>query len=91
MNESYDYAIAGASEYKEAIKQQRHPSIAEYVAVKRETTLEGRANIYIAPAEKEAKKTTVTVNTRYIFSIKVFLIVYFIVSLPSVQLSFLLW
>ncbi len=71
MNETYDYAVADSSTYKYAIEKQFHPSFADYSVVNRKTTLEGRANIYIAPNDKNPRSTNVSVNTRYIFKIVV--------------------
>ena len=68
--EIYDYDIAGSSEYKIATRQ--FDSCCSYYAViYREAFLEGRSNIYIAPKEKDNNSTIVTVNTRYILTIKV--------------------
>lgn len=69
--EVYDYDVAGSAEFKIATARQEHPSFANYIIVRREPILEGRSNIYIAPDEKDNTKTIVTVNTRYIWSVRV--------------------
>ncbi|MDI6744470.1 MAG: hypothetical protein QMD07_03730 [Thermodesulfovibrionales bacterium] len=51
--------------------RQEHPSFANYVSIRREPILDGRSNVYIAPDEKDNGKTIVTVNTRYVLTIKV--------------------
>lgn len=56
--ESYDYLLEGRGiDYFE-----------ETVFVKRKTSLEGRINVYLAPID--SKSTRVSVNVRYVFSIK---------------------
>jgi len=69
--ERFDYDIAGASTYKIAMKQQEHPSFSYYAVIRRETSLEGRSNIYVAPDPSDNSKTVVSVNTRYILTIRV--------------------
>jgi hypothetical protein len=69
--ENYDYAVAGPATFKVAAKQQEHPSFSNYAVLKRATSLEGRTNIYLAPAQADNSSTLVTVNTRYILTIKV--------------------
>jgi hypothetical protein len=68
--EVYDYEVAGSSEYKVAANQQGSSAFAYYAIIQRETTLDGRANIYIAPDEKDKSNTIVTVNARYVITIK---------------------
>lgn len=68
--EVYDYDVAGPSEFKIATAQQEHPSFSNYIIVRREPILEGRSNIYIAPDEKDNTNTIVSVNIRYIWTVK---------------------
>jgi len=69
--ETYDYDTAGLATFKLATPQQEGPAIVNYALIRREPSLEGRSNIYISPDEKDNGKTIVTVNTRYILTIKV--------------------
>ena len=69
--ETYDYDVAGPATFKVATARQEHPAFANYVIIRREPLLDGRSNIYVAPDEKDNSKTIVTVNTRYIWTIKV--------------------
>lgn len=69
--ETYDYDTAGSFQFKMATPRQEHPSFANYVVVRRETSLEGRSNIYVAPSEKDKNNTVITVNTRYIMNFKI--------------------
>jgi hypothetical protein len=66
--ESYDYNIAEHSTYKVASKTQPDHNFSYYSLVQRNTSLEGRANIYLAPLENDKTKTTVAVNSRYILT-----------------------
>ena len=69
--ENYEYDSARSSIFKIATPNQPGPAFAGYVIVNRNTTLEGRSNIYIAPDESDFNKTIITSNTRYILTIKV--------------------
>lgn len=69
--EKYDYDTAGSYKYKLATDVQPNKNFSYYYMLNRDTSLEGRANIYIAPSEKDINSTVITVNTRYIFSLKV--------------------
>jgi hypothetical protein len=69
--EVFDYQTAESSVFKLATPQQPNKAFAYYWSVRRETSLEGRANIYVSPPESDKGKTTVTVNTRYILTIKI--------------------
>ena len=69
--ETYDYDVAGSAKFKVATARQEHPTFANYIIIRREVILDGRSNIYVAPDEKNNGKTIVTVNTRYILTIKV--------------------
>lgn len=69
--EVYDYDVAGTAEFKVATTHQEHPAFANYIIFRREPILEGRSNIYAAPDEKDKSKTIITVNTRYIWTVKV--------------------
>ena len=69
--EHYDYEVAEKSKFKAATTRQEHPAFVNYVIINRETSLEGKANIYVAPDDKNPKNSTiVTVNVRYILTIK---------------------
>lgn len=70
-SEVYDYDVAGPAEFKVATTRQEHPAFANYINIRREPMLEGRSNIYVAPDEKDNSKTIVTVNTRYVLTIRV--------------------
>lgn len=67
----YDYGVAGKSTFKVAAVRQEHPAFATYAVFTREPTLEGRANIYIAPVAGDPGKTIISVNARYILNIRV--------------------
>lgn len=69
--ESWEYDVAGSASFKVAASQQEHPAFANYAVIRREPSLEGRANIYVAPDDKNSSNTVVTVNTRYILTQKV--------------------
>ncbi len=68
--ESYNYAVAERSTYKVAGQKQPNPSFKNYAVITRETSLDGRANIYVAPDPSNPARTIVSVNTRYILSVK---------------------
>jgi len=65
-NKSYTYKVAENSYYKSAGKWGVYKNLPSVSEVSRDTNLEGRINIYIAPVEKN--RTRVAVNVRYIFS-----------------------
>lgn len=67
----FDYEVAGSAQFKVAAKNQPQPAFSYYYIVRREPTLEGRSNIYIAPEENNPNNTTITVNTRYIITMKI--------------------
>jgi hypothetical protein len=69
--EDFDYAVAERTTYKIAGDKQPHPAMRSYAVINREPTLEGRANIYVAPDATDLGKTVVSVNTRYILSVRV--------------------
>lgn len=66
----FDYDVAGSSKFKVAGQKQPHPAWASYAVILREPSLEGRANIYIAPDDKDKNTTIVTINARYIWTVK---------------------
>jgi hypothetical protein len=68
--ETYSYDTAASSSYKAATPRQPNPNFSYYGRARRETSLEGRSNIYVAPDEKDKNSTAVTVNTRYIWTLK---------------------
>ena len=65
-HQQYDYQVAQSSSFKMGGK--RNNQIITW-AVNRTTGLEGRANVYVAP--KDTANTTVSVNVRYILTVKV--------------------
>lgn len=69
--EVYDFETADSSEFKVATPKQPNKNYSYYVKINRNAMLEGRANINIAPAEKDSNSTVITVNTRYIWTLKV--------------------
>lgn len=69
--ERYNYAVAERSTFKVATARQEHPAFTNYFVLTREPTLEGRSNIYIAPSTSDPNQTTISVNTRYILTVKV--------------------
>lgn len=69
--ETYDYEVAKSTSFKIATEHQYDPNFSYYSIMKRDTSLEGRSNIYVAPDEKDKNKTLVTVNTRYIYTARV--------------------
>jgi len=70
---TYTYEVAESSFYKAASRagtSSQFPSILGYQVdhnVNRETSLEGRANIFVAP---EGNGTKITVNCRYVFKVE---------------------
>ena len=70
--ETFDYAVADSSTYKMAGTKQPHPATFSYANVRRTPKLEGRSNIYVAPDASNPSSTVVSVNTRYIVTIKVY-------------------
>ncbi|MFJ3056252.1 hypothetical protein [Herbaspirillum sp. NPDC087042] len=68
--EKYDYDVAASSQFRVATEKQEHPAFSNYIVVKRNTNLEGRVNVYLAPSDTNDKRTMVTVNTRYILNIQ---------------------
>lgn len=69
--ERYDYAVAGRSSFKVAAPRQEHPAFSNFAVLTRTPQLEGRANIYLAPVAGSPNKTTVSVNTRYVLTVRV--------------------
>lgn len=68
--EKFEYELAASSIYKFATPQQEDPAFNNYVMINREPILEGRSNIYIAPVDSDSTKTSISVNSRYILTIK---------------------
>ncbi|MEC5398196.1 hypothetical protein [Uliginosibacterium sp. H1] len=68
--ERFDYEVASRSTYKVAATRQEHLSMTNYAVMSRDPTLEGRSNIYVAPSATDSSKTTVSVNTRYVMTMK---------------------
>ena len=69
--ERYDYEVAGFSTFKVAAIRQEHPAFANYSLIRREPSLEGRSNIYVAPDPSDSSRTVISVNTRYILTIRI--------------------
>lgn len=69
--ETFDYAVADRSTYKLSSQTQPDPRFSTYAVVNRVPTLEGRSNIYVAPEATNSDRTVVSVNTRYIVTIRV--------------------
>ena len=68
--EQYDYETAGKANFKMATPQKLNNYWAGFILAQRDTSIDGRANIYVAPDERNPATTTVTVNARYILTIK---------------------
>jgi hypothetical protein len=69
--ERYEYETASKSRFKVATPNKINQNYAGFILVQRDTSLDGRSNIYVAPNEGSPNVTTVTVNARYILTIKV--------------------
>ncbi len=70
--ENFNYDIADSTVFKIALPiNQNRLSFSNYAVIKRNTSLEGRANVYLAPLENDKSKTTVAVNSRFILTIDV--------------------
>jgi hypothetical protein len=67
--ENFDYNVADSSEYKFATPKQEAPAFSNFVIIRRNVSLEGRSNIYLAPLENDNAQTTVAVNTRYMLTL----------------------
>jgi len=63
--EKFEYQVAEKSSFKVATPLQPHPASAYYYQGERSHRLEGRFNIYFAPAEGHQNWTSVTAYTRY--------------------------
>ncbi len=69
--ETYDFETADPSEFKVATPKQPNKNYSYYVKIIRNTMLEGRTDIFIAPSEKDSNSTTITVDARYVWTLKV--------------------
>ena len=67
LNEVITYKVANSSNYFTESNVPPNPNIT-YLKMYRDTSLEGRANIYVAP--ETTGETTVMINNRYVVSIK---------------------
>lgn len=65
--ENFDYNVADSSAYKYATGAQ--DAFSYFVKMRRNASLEGRSNIYLAPLENDKNQTTVAVNTRYMLTL----------------------
>lgn len=63
-HDTYDYQVAQSSSFKEGEKR---GNLIYTWFLTRTTSLEGRANVYVAP--KDSTNTTVSVNVRYVLTI----------------------
>lgn len=68
--ETYSYDTAASATFKAATPEQPNLNFSYYGLIRRQTSLEGRSNIYVAPDDKDKNSTIVTVNTRYIWTLK---------------------
>ena len=68
--QTVEYAAAESSEFKVAGKQP-NPNFSTYANLRRQTSLEGRSNIYVAPDRADPNKTLISVNTRYVLTVRV--------------------
>lgn len=68
--ESFNYNVASKTSFKVAAPGQEHPSMRNYAIINREPVLDARSNIYIAPLLSDPSKTTVSINTRYVITLK---------------------
>tara|TARA_B100001964_G_C14058053_1_gene520098 strand:- start:156 stop:842 length:687 start_codon:yes stop_codon:yes gene_type:complete len=66
LRQDITYKVADSSNYFSESNVSPNPNIT-YLKVYRDTSLEGRANIFVAP---ESGKTTVMINNRYVVSVK---------------------
>ncbi len=64
---NYTYPVSGSNLYKYAGTWGPYQNLPYVASVMRKTNLEGRINVYVAPKENE---TLVTVNTRYLLTIR---------------------
>ena len=63
----YDYAVAADSEYKATGKWGAYNHLTAVYDVSRNTDLEGRINVYVAPLS--GGQTKVSVNTKYVLTV----------------------
>ena len=71
FNSNVTYEIANDSEYYAASTVHAAPPNTTYFKIFRETFLEGRANVYVAPAHDGSEETVVSVNTKYIWNVNI--------------------
>lgn len=64
---NYTYRTAESSSFKFAGKWGAYQNLPMVAEISRDTTLEGRANIYVAP---HGEKTLVSVNAKYVLSVR---------------------
>jgi hypothetical protein len=67
-SQTYTYPVAGSSSFKTAGKWGPYENLPSIGYFHRKTSLEGRIIVYVAPKDND---TIVTVNTRYILSVRV--------------------
>src|SRR5699024_5728367 len=69
QSKDYNYVTAGDSQYKAAGKWGAYKNLPVVYKVKRNTSLDGRINVYVAPVND--KQTKVSVNVKYIMGFAV--------------------
>ena len=69
--ETFEYDVANSATFKVAGTSQPHPSMFSYAVMRRTPALEGRSNIYVAPDPSNPTSTVISVNTRYVLSVRV--------------------
>lgn len=67
----FDYGIVEKAKYVLATDRQPDKNFSYYGVVNRNPSLDGLANVYVAPSEIDKNKTTVTVNVRYVAKVDV--------------------
>ena len=67
LKEDISYKVSDSSNFLTESNAPPNPNVT-YLRMFRDTALEGRANIYVAP--ESDGKTTVMINNRYVFSVK---------------------
>jgi len=66
-SKSYDYAVAESSSFMYVTKWGIYKNLPAEILIKRQTSLDGRINIYVAP---RGEKTVITANARYVLTVR---------------------
>lgn len=70
--QTFEYDLASHATFKVASPPHEQPMFtSRWAQITREPTLEGRANIYVEPLDADPPRTAVTVNARYMLTVKV--------------------